>query len=115
MRPDHFYRVPVRIREHHFSSQYAAALYFNVTPSAIHYAMERGRLDFVGLGKKKAQPVVVLGVHYPSMSQASRATGINPSTLVIRFHRRGGSYELHLTDRQYEELRREQNSVLDTG
>jgi hypothetical protein len=43
--------VPVTIRNQTFPSISEAARAFNVTPQAVWDALERGRADYIGLGR----------------------------------------------------------------
>jgi len=83
---------PVTIRGVTYPSISAAARAHGVRPSTIHSAMERGRLDYVGVGSSKngkwnGSPVVIRGVTYSSLREAARALGVSPqavSTALMR-------------------------------
>ena len=71
--------VPTLIRGVLYPSQGAAARALGVHYTTVAKAMEEGTLDRVGLnpkGRRIGQPVEIDGVHYRSIRQASKATGI---------------------------------------
>lgn len=72
--------MPVRIRDRTFPSVAAAAKHFGVGRSAIYQALARGRIDRVGLrreGGAGSIPVVIGGLRFASMAQASRELGFS--------------------------------------
>lgn len=81
---------PVRIRGVDYPSQKAAGEALGVWPSTIGKALERGKIDRVGLGLSGV-PVVIRGVSYPSMSAAARALGVHCET--IRTAKRRGTLD----------------------
>ena len=67
---------PVTIRGVTYESHRDAAEALGVHFSAISKAKSRGYLDTVGLHNDRSIPVVVDDVHYPSISAAARALGL---------------------------------------
>ncbi|CAB5220310.1 hypothetical protein UFOVP233_44 [uncultured Caudovirales phage] len=79
----------VLVRGVTYPSVRACAEALGVTIFAVYSALERGALDTLGLGKTKAQPVEVEGLHFRSLSAASVTLGLNRS--YLRFALASGS------------------------
>lgn len=91
--------MEVRIRGRVFANVNAAAKHFKVTPETIRSAIQRGREDFVGLGRARkhvkktgrgahnAKPVQI-GIHsWPSLGQCAAALGVKRTSLCDRIRR----------------------------
>jgi len=86
--------VSVIIRGQLFPSQAAAARHFSVAQSCVYNALERGKLDGVGLGRNYniRKPIWLDGVEYESRRALARHMGIEPGILhnwISRSKRRG--------------------------
>jgi hypothetical protein len=87
--------MPVRIRGTDYPSAAAAARALGVSVSTVRVAIQLGRPDRVGLRSKApnpmfCKPVVIAGLRFPSMAEASRALGF-ASAYVSHVLRRGSA------------------------
>jgi hypothetical protein len=75
------YGCPIKIRGVLYISQRAAALAFGVHPATIAKALDAGRIDEVGLVKRRGgqpcKPCVYRGKAYPSRKAAALACGVS--------------------------------------
>lgn len=87
----HFNAMPVVIRGTVYYSHQEAAETMGVTPSAISQRLRvKGSADTVGLGlsggvpgnKNAAKELTILGVTFPSRSQAAKDLGVSRSQLT---------------------------------
>jgi predicted DNA-binding protein (UPF0251 family) len=83
---------PVRIRGVDYPSQKAAADALGVSRATVNQALDRGRIEFVGLGKgygptRRRKPCVVDGTRYPSQAAAAAALGVTRSAIHYRLKR----------------------------
>jgi DNA-binding transcriptional regulator YdaS (Cro superfamily) len=87
----HFNAMPVVIRGTVYSSHQEAAQAMGVTPSAISQRLRvKGSADTVGLGlgggvpgnTNAAKELTILGVTFPSRSQAAKDLGVSRSQLT---------------------------------
>ena len=78
---------PFTIRGETFASMSIAARHFGVTLQAVRGAVERGRLDTLGLGAGgfNAKPCKIGGVQYESYGAAARALGVSRVSLTGYF------------------------------
>lgn len=85
--------LPVVIRGKHFDAVTLAAKYYNVDISTVSEALDKGRLDYVGLGRgtghkdrklsggKKAIPVKLGSVEFESINEAARVLKKDKKTI----------------------------------
>jgi len=69
----------VEVRGTIYESIKHAASSLGVTKDAIYSALNRGSIDKVGLGTTQRKPIVINGVSFRSMSQASIKLGFTRS------------------------------------
>lgn len=80
----------VRIRDTIYADADAAAAAFGVARATVMDAIRNGTEDRIGLrhapGSTRKIPVVIEGVSYPSLSEASRQLKIPKTTMQKRYH-----------------------------
>lgn len=81
--------MKIKIRGVEYNSVKEAATAVGVSYHSVYTALDRGRLEVLGLGKTQPKPVTLEGIEFRSMTSASTALGFNRSYLR-EVMRRGG-------------------------
>lgn len=73
---------PTTIRGVLYPTQRAASVALGVSPKTVHKAIQRGRAEYIGLGKiDMGQPCTMNGQRYPSQTAAANALGVRRATI----------------------------------